>query len=132
MKLYGRYSVIVSGDEKHIWEPDEVTLSEQLMLENEAECSYEEWISGAHSIRAGYAEACQILVWFLRRKAGQQMDRFAVDFPIRRLDIEQIEEPVALPEVPAGSEQSEPATSSPSPSTESGPSSGGLSLAKTS
>lgn len=131
MKLYGRWKVTLP-DEEYVWEPDEVTFSEQLLIENEADCSYDDWI--LEGVSESRAVPCQILVWFLRRKAGQQQERFAVDFPIRKLTLEKLDEPVALPESQAGSEQqSAPATSESSPTTtESGPSSGVLSLAKTS
>lgn len=130
MKLYGRWKVTLP-DEEFVWEPDEVTFSEQLMIENEADCSYDEWI--LDGVSPSRAVPCQILVWFLRYKAGQQQERYAVEFPIRKLTLEKIDEPVALPESPAGSEQSEPATSQSSPTTTgSVPSTGVLSLAKTS
>lgn len=127
MKLYGRWKAAIPGEE-YVWEPDEVTLSEQLLVENEAGTSYDDWIEDG--VANSRAEACQILIWFLRRKAGQQQERFSVEFAIRKLTLTKIEEPVALPEAEAVSEKSETATSSPSPSTESAPSSGGLSLAE--
>lgn len=131
MILYGRWKVTLPGEE-YVWEPDETTVAEEFLLESEHGGTFDEWMTGIDDRKAA---ACQILVWFLRRKAGRQEDRLAVDFPIRRLVTEPIDTPetvAGLPEASAGSEQSGPATSSPSPDTESDRSSGGLSLAKTS
>ena len=117
MKAYGRWDVTLPG-ERYTWEPDEVTVGECLMLEAEAESSYDQWIRDVGNNRA---VACQILVWFLRRKEGRQEDRAAVDFPIRKLEITELVGD-ADPEASAGSE---PATSSPSSTgSESNPSSG--------
>lgn len=111
MKAYGRWNVVLPG-ESYVWEPDEVTLGECLMIENEAEQIYDAWI---RDVGDGRSVACQILIWFLRRKAGRQEDRIAVEFPIRKLDITEIVEAVADdPEASAGSE---PATEPTSPST---------------
>jgi hypothetical protein len=100
MRKYGRWSVTLPG-ETYTWEPDAVTLGEQLMLQVEATSSYQNWIG---DVGNEDAEACQILVWFLRRKAGRQEDRLSIDFPIRELDLEQIAEQVDDPEAPAPSE----------------------------
>lgn len=120
MKAFGRWQVTLP-DESYVWEPDEVLLGECLMIEREAGTSYDQWISDVASNRA---VACQVLVWFLRRKAGKpQEERIGVEFPIRKLDITEIvEEAGEDPEASAGSE---PATESPSlASTESDPGSG--------
>lgn len=118
MKKYGRFDVTLP-DEKFVWAPDEVTLGEQLMLEKESGQSYEDWIS---QVGRGRAEACQILVWFLRRKQGVQLERFSVDFPIRELELDPLEEDDPDPEAPAGSE----------PATDTASSTGGESLPSTS
>jgi hypothetical protein len=121
LKLYGRWKVTLPPEE-WVWEPDEITFDDQLLIENEADASYDEWIMTG--IRDSRAEACQILIWFLRRKAGQQEDRFAVrPTNIRHLDLEKLDDEVdADPEADAASEA---ATSSPSTTgTESNPGNG--------
>lgn len=118
MKALGRWEVTLPG-ESYVWEPDEVTVAECLMLETESGLTFPQWILAIDDERA---EACQILVWFLRHKAGRQEDRFAVDFPLRKLEIREIGEEGDDPEGSAGSG---PATEQPSPSTtESAPGSG--------
>jgi len=87
MRLYGRWRVALP-DEEWTWEPDEVTLGECLMIEGEHGGSFDDWV---RQVGDGRAEACQVLVWFLRRKAGQQVDRASVDFPIRKLTITYVE-----------------------------------------
>ena len=121
MRLYGRWKVSLPGEE-HVWEPDEVLFSEQLLLENESGMSYDEWI--LDGVRLSRAVPCQILVWFLRRKAdpAYQVDRMAIEFPIRKLDLERLDiedEVDPDPEAPAASEAATP-LSSPA-STESAP-----------
>ena len=99
MRLYGRWKVSLPGEE-YVWEPDETTVSEELMLEGEHGLSFDEWVEAVDERKA---IPCQVLVWFLRRKAGRQEDRMSVDFPIRRLATEQLDED-ADPEAPAVSE----------------------------
>jgi len=94
-----------------------VTFGEQLLLETESGMSYNEWI--ADGVAEERAVACQILIWFLRRKAGRQEDRMSIDPQIRKLDIEEIVEVVdADPEASAASEAAGSPTSP--ESTESG------------
>lgn len=119
MRLYGEWKVTLPGEE-YVWAPDDTTLAETLMLENETGETFDDWVTG---IDARRAVPCQVLIWFLRYKAGKQEDRMTVDFPIRRLNLVHIVEEVEDdPEASAGSE---PATSQPSPaSTESDPGNG--------
>jgi len=128
--LFGRYKVTLPPEE-WLWEPDEVSFSDMLLLENETGGSYNQWIQ--KGIAEERAEACQVLIWFLRRKNDPtyQQERYAVDPPnIRRLSIVAIVEVDADPEAPAVSEA---ATSSPSSTaTVSGPPNGVLSVAATS
>lgn len=109
--------------EEYEWEPDETTLAECLAIESELDgMAWDEWLAAIDDRRA---VACQVLIWFLRHKAGNQQDRHAVDFPLRKLSIAVI--PDADPEASAASDAAtEP--SSP-PDTESGPGSGGASPA---
>jgi hypothetical protein len=128
--LFGRYKVTLPPEE-WLWEPDEVSFSDMLLIENETGGSYNQWIQ--KGIAEERAEACQVLIWFLRRKNDPtyQQERYAVDPPnIRRLSIVAIVEVDADPEAPAVSEA---ATSSPSSTaTVSGPPNGVLSVAATS
>ena len=100
-----KIKVTIPGEE-YLWDPDDMMLSEQRLIESELpKDSFSQFLDGIDERRA---DECQVLVWFLRRKAGNQMDRHAVDFPIRRLTIEVLPEAIPDPEAPAGSE---PATS---------------------
>jgi hypothetical protein len=130
--LFGRWKVTLPPEE-WIWEPDEVSFSDMLLLENESGQSYKDWIR--QGVGQERAEATQILIWFLRRKADPtyQQERYAVDPPNIR-HFEMVEIPKAEvdvdPEAPAVSET---ATSSPSSTaTVSGPPNGVLSVAATS
>lgn len=116
MRLYGQWSVRLPGEE-YVWSPDDTTLGENLMIETETGGTFDEWVKAIDERRA---VACQVLVWFLRRQAGRQEDRMAVDFPIRRLDVEKLGD--ADPEASAGSEPATPPDSP--PSTESDPGNG--------
>lgn len=109
MKLYGKWKVTLPGED-YEWAPDDMTLGECLMVETETGLSFDDWLT---AIAEDRAEACQVLVWFLRRKAGRQEERIAVDFPIRRLIFEQIAEPAADadPEASAASEAATPPSS---------------------
>jgi hypothetical protein len=123
VRLYGSWKVALPG-ETYVWEPDDTTVGEELLIESELGdefVNFDQWVL---DIDARKANPCQVLIWLLRRKAGRQEERFAVQFPIRRLDITEIAEPEPLPPSLAGSETSEPATESPSPATESAPGSG--------
>ena len=101
MRTYGRYNVTLP-DEKYVWEPDEISVGEQLMIENETGGSYHEWIRAIVEERA---VAIQTLIWYLRRMSGRQEDRMGTEFPIRKLEIERIEDEVDPdPEADAGSE----------------------------
>lgn len=157
MKLIGRWLVELP-DESHAWEPDEYTNADERLLEGEIPgFTFDTWAS---DIDARRADACEVLVWMLRRKAGNQSDRTSVLFPIRRLDLTELcwtpdcknnPEPTPTGEWPrrnmcpehrdvntppsplAGDEQSEPATSEPSsPVTASDPGTGNDSPAPTS
>jgi len=120
VKALGKWDVDLPG-EHYLWEPDEVSVGECLMLENESGQGYERWIA---DVGDGRAVACQILVWFLRRKAGRQEDRLAIDFPLRKLEITAFIED-GVDDDPEASAGSEPATaSSSSTATESSPGSG--------
>lgn len=123
VKLYGRWQVTLPDGESYVWEPDETTVGEQLMLEAElGGLSFEQWVADIDS-RKGLA--CQVLVWFLRRKAGKQQDRTAVNFPIRRLDLEPITDDAEGDVSGEASADSASATSSPSSTgTVSGPGNG--------
>lgn len=102
MILWGSWTVTLP-DEEYVWEPDDVTIGEQLMIEGElGDLSYNDWPKAIDDRRP---VACQVLIWYLRHKAGKQQERFAVDFPIRRLELMQIgTEDEPDPEAPAASE----------------------------
>lgn len=122
MRAFGRWQVTLPGEE-YVWEPDEVTLGECRTIEAEAGCTYMQWITRigdadrANPLAATadqVSDACQVLIWFLRLKAGQQQERAAVDFPIRKLEIRQLTDD-GEDDDPEASAGSEPATSPTSP-----------------
>jgi hypothetical protein len=130
LKLYGRWKVTLPGEE-YVWEPDDTTVNEELLLEGEHGMTFEEWVEAVDERRA---VPCQVLIWYLRRKADPtyQVERMAVDFPIRRLATEEIEAPAVVPPTQAEPVESGPATSSTSPDTGSDPGSGATLVAVTS
>jgi hypothetical protein len=86
--------------EEYVWDWSEILLSEQRAIETELPgMTWDQFILGIEQQRS---DPCQVLIWFLRRKAGQNIARVDVDFPIRKLAIEVL--PDADPEAPAGSE----------------------------
>ena len=100
-RLYGRWAVELPGEKDLIWEPDETTLAESLMIESElGGMAFDDWVAAIDERRP---VACQVLVWFLRRKGGEQVDRLSVNFPIRRLELTKVEEDEPDPEASAGS-----------------------------
>lgn len=102
---YGRWKVTLPGEE-YVFEPDEMLASEWGMVETELGMPFRDWLN---AIDRREFTATQGLVWFLRYKAGRQMHRSEVDFKIRQVTLTQ------LPKDPeADTENSEPATSSPS------------------
>lgn len=116
-KLFGTWTVTLP-DETYTFEPDDITVGESLMLEQELDgATFDDWLVAIDERRA---VPCQVLIWFLRRKAGRQEDRMGVEFPIRRLSLTKVEDdPDPDPNVSADSE-SATSPSSP-PSTESDP-----------
>lgn len=105
---YGTWKVTIPGEE-YTWDIDATTVNELSLLEQETGgVTFKQWIT---DIDARKSTACQTLIWYLRRKNGQQMDRFSVDFPIFKLKTEKVE----LPEDPAASPSSDAATSVSSP-----------------
>ena len=115
--LMGRWQVTLPNDEKHVFEPDEITNNEWRALQGYLDgMSFTAWLNG---INNRDPKPCDVLVWFLRHKAGDTQDILAMDYPIRRLDVELIQDGETDPEALAGSE---PATSTePSTGTESDP-----------
>lgn len=105
-RLYGRWNVTLP-DEKYVFEPDEITVADMLLLKSElGDRTFDQWLNG---IDQREPVECQVLIWYLRRKDGRQEDRMAVDFPLRRLVLEPIPDvddtpDDELPEAPAGSE----------------------------
>lgn len=108
MILYGRFNVILP-DEEYVWEPDEMTFGECKGVEDELEGTgweaFTDWMVACSRARP---VACQVLVWFLRYKAGKPSERRDVDFPLRKLRIE----PIPDPKDEASTETSEAGTSS--------------------
>lgn len=103
-QLFGRWTVKLPGEE-YVFEPDEITVAEEYRLESElGGLSFDQWLTEVDERRAS---ACQTLIWFLRYKAGRVEDRSQVNFPIRRLVLESIEEPD--PNSPASGDGSAPA-----------------------
>lgn len=88
-----------------------MTLGEWNLLETElGDIDFDTW---TEQIDARKAMACQVLVWFLRKKDGVQEDRTSVNFPIRRLVLTRIpKEPASTPET------SDESTSETSPSSD--------------
>lgn len=114
--LYGSWAVTLP-DEKYQFDPDDITNNEWRGLQQElGGMSFADWLTG---IDDRDPKPCDVLIWFLRRKAGlPPQDLLAIDYPIRRLILEPLEVDDD-PEAPAGSG---PATSvQPSGTTESGP-----------
>lgn len=89
MKLYGTWKVTLP-DEEYLFEPDEILGSEWGAIEAQAGMSFDEWATG---IDTGTWVPCQVLVWYLRQKAGRQEERREVDFKIRQLRLERVEDP---------------------------------------
>lgn len=112
MKVYPVMKVAL-GDEEYVWDRNEMLGSEWMMIQNElGGMKWEPWLD---SIDARDFPACQVLIWFLRYKNGQQQDRFSVDFPLFQLALSVVDDEVVDgPEAGAGSE---PATPEPSPTT---------------
>jgi hypothetical protein len=110
---YGTWQVSHPGDddtpaESWLWEPDDTSLSDCMLIETETGgLTFAEWLNGIDPERRPMN--CQVLVWYLRRKAGQLMDRTSVVFPIRKLDV--VEAPKDLP----STDGSDPSTSPTSP-----------------
>lgn len=101
-KRYGTWKVDLP-DESYTWEPDDMLFSEcNLVLTELAGRTFDEWIQG---IDDRDPTACQVLVWFLRLKAGKPEDRMGLDFPLRQLDL------VQVPKDKTNSEPTESSTS---------------------
>lgn len=99
-KLYGEWKVALP-DESWDWFPDDMTVGESNLIETELDMSFDDWVD---AIDARRAMACQVLVWFLKLKAGQNEERTSINFPIRRLELKRIpKEPSSTPETSGGS-----------------------------
>jgi hypothetical protein len=110
-KLYGGpYKVTLPG-ESFTWEPDEMMLSDWSTVEDHFGGTFDGWIDG---INDRDAAACRVLIWWLRRRKGIELDLAAVDFKIRQLAVEPLKEPAADPEGEAATSTSVAATSEPS------------------
>lgn len=95
------WKVTLPGEE-YLFEPDEMLGSEWGAVEAESGLTFDEWVN---AIDARKWVPCQVLVWFLRQKAGRQEERRDVDFKIRQLRTEMIPDPKA----PARTRASKPA-----------------------
>ena len=115
MRLYGEWKVTIPGEE-FTFQPDEMTGPDCYMVEQELEGTpweaFDAWILGISEDRW---VPCQTLIWFLRTKAGQQVDRRSVDFPLRKMQMTKV------PKDEPDTELSETNGSDPSPSSESDP-----------
>lgn len=112
--LIGEFKVELP-EESWTWCPDDMTLGEWNMIEVElgGDVDFDAWTEG---IDARRAMACQVLVWFLRLKAGRNEERSSVNFPIRRLTVMRLpKEPDSTPEI------SDASTSGPSPAEDTDP-----------
>lgn len=83
-------------------------LTDMLLIEGELGTktggpTYRNWLATLQG-PAQRADSVQILVWYLRRVAGQQMDRLNVDVPFMKLTLEDIEDVSTDPEAQAASE----------------------------
>jgi hypothetical protein len=87
--LLGAWKVTLPG-ESFTWEPDEMMLSEWAECEAAYGGTFKEW---AIAINDREAKACRVLVWWLRRKKGIDLELADVDFKIRQLDVEPIPDP---------------------------------------
>lgn len=96
-KMYGTWKVSLPG-ETFTWEPDEMLGSEWKLCKDEFGGDFEDWI---RAIDARDADACQVLIWWLRSKKGIDLDRADVDFKIRQLVTEQTPDPEGEAVVPA-------------------------------
>ena len=106
--LYGAWTVSLPS-ETYTWKPDDMLLSDWAAVEEEFGGTFDEWVRG---IDQRQADACQVLIWFLRRQSGLVIDRAKVDFPIRQLKTVQVTED---PEDEAATGTNGAATSEPSP-----------------
>lgn len=93
MRQYGVWKVTLPADdgsvEEYLFELDELTGAECLAIEQELadtewEVSFDRWVFGVS--RARWVP-CQVLIWFLRTKAGQSGERLDVNFALRKLEI---------------------------------------------
>lgn len=95
MKLYNRWRIVLP-DEEYEFAPDDMTMSECLGVERELAgtewTTFDEWLTVG--INEAHPVACQVLIWYLRMKAGQPCERRDVDFPLRRLKL------IAVPDDP--------------------------------
>lgn len=89
MKRYGVWKVTLP-DQEFTWEPDEATVSDCYEIARESGQAYEDWIN---SIDQRDPLACQVLIWFLLRQKGEQLDRAGIDFKLRQLDTERVPVP---------------------------------------
>lgn len=105
--LLGAWKVTLPG-ETFTWEPDEMLLSEWAEVEEAYSGTFRDWVD---AIDAREAKACQVLIWWLRRKKGIVLAVDDVDFKIRQLTTE----PIPDPEAEAAASPSAAATSEPSP-----------------
>lgn len=106
-QLYGEWKVTLF-DESWDFKPDDMRISELVVLEREFGGSIDDLVAGVDD-RAPIA--CQVLIWFLR---GRNVDRLTIDFPPRRLTLKNVVDPKGQP-VRAESTVSEPALSESSP-----------------
>jgi len=109
-ELVGTWTVTLPG-ETFTWEPDEMMLSEWADVEEAYGGTFMDWVN---AIDAREAKACQVLIWWLRRRKGIDIDLDAVDFKIRQLTTTEIKDPPS-PEDVAAASPSAAATSEPSP-----------------
>jgi hypothetical protein len=119
VNLLGEWKLTLPSGESLLWQPDDMLGSELLMVEQELQNT--KWAETARwagddlmaamlaGVKAARHEPCQVLVWFLRRKAGQQLERISVNEQWRRMRVEEVE----APEDEAATPPPETSTSSP-------------------
>lgn len=86
MKIYGRIKVTLQ-DEEYTFDPDNLMGSVWSQIETDTGLTHVEFMRGLD--RRNF-RACQWLIWYLRREAGQQEDLLAVNFPLLQFRMEAI------------------------------------------
>lgn len=99
-------------EEEYHWEPLEMSLGElrQCLDVELGGVTFADWFRGLVARRP---DACQVLIWFLRLKAGRPEERAGINIQILKLELDQ----VPKDEPNSSSSELSISTSSPEPDT---------------